>query len=165
MPHQPGTFGVPADYKTENILREADHRDLPKTVRVIYLYHYFTGDWGDLIGFQNRYPFYSDSFNLKRAVTVAQLAPDLDLGFTDDRKDAFERYIELGAPTQKPTSPCSNTLPGMWKLKTGNAPCPKSNSLQATLGKKTNAFSSCSKSSARPPKALRPQPGRYPQLH
>jgi outer membrane protein OmpA-like peptidoglycan-associated protein/Tol biopolymer transport system component len=87
--------------KTESILREADHRDLPKTVRVIYLYHYFTGDWGDLIGFQNRYPFYSDSFNLKRAVTVAQLAPDLDLGFTDDRKDAFERYIELGAPTQK----------------------------------------------------------------
>lgn len=87
--------------KAEHILRGADHRDLPETVRVIYKYHYFTGDWGDLIGFQNRYPFYTDSFNMQRAVTVAQLAPDLELGFTDDRKQAFERYIELGAPTQK----------------------------------------------------------------
>lgn len=87
--------------KAENILRGAKYRDLPNTVRVIYLYHYYTGDWGDLIGFQNRYPFYTDSFNLQRAVTVAQLAPDLELGFTDDRKAAFERYIELGAPTQK----------------------------------------------------------------
>ena len=87
--------------KAETILRGADHRKLPKTVRVIYLYHYYTGDWGDLIGFQNRYPFYTDSFNLKRAVTVAQLAPDLKSGYTDDRKEAYERYIELGAPTQK----------------------------------------------------------------
>ncbi|MEQ8703286.1 MAG: OmpA family protein [Phaeodactylibacter sp.] len=101
LPISRALSALPLITKAENILRGARHRDLPKTVRIIYLYHYYTGDWGDLIGFQNRYPFYTDSFNLQRAVTVAQLAPDLDLGFTDDRKAAFERYIELGAPTQK----------------------------------------------------------------
>ncbi|NRA52411.1 MAG: OmpA family protein, partial [Phaeodactylibacter sp.] len=94
-------YELPLITKAEVILRNADHRDLPLTIKTIYLYHYYTGDWGDLIGFQNRYPFYTDSFNLKRAITVAKLAPDLELGFTDDRRDAFERYIELGAPTQK----------------------------------------------------------------
>ncbi len=101
LPISKALSGFPLITKAENMLRGADHRDLPATVRVIYLYHFFTGDWGDLIGFQNRYPFYTDSFNLQRAVTVAQLAPDLELGFTDDRAGDFERYIELGAPTQK----------------------------------------------------------------
>jgi len=85
----------------ENQLRGVDFRQLPKTVRVIYLYHFYTGEWSDLLGFQNRYPFYADSFNLQRAITVARSAPDLDLGFTKARRGLYERYIELAAPSQK----------------------------------------------------------------
>ncbi|HKK80004.1 MAG TPA: hypothetical protein VJ933_10260, partial [Phaeodactylibacter sp.] len=87
--------------KAENELRGLDFRFLPRTARVIYFYHYYTGEWSDLLGFQNRYPTYTDSFSLQRAMTVAQSAPDLDLGFTKDRRPLYARYIELAAPTHK----------------------------------------------------------------
>jgi len=87
--------------KAENELRGLDFRFLPRTARVIYFYHYYTGEWSDLLGFQNRYPTYTDSFSLQRAMTVAQSAPDLDLGFTEDRRPLYVRYIELAAPTHK----------------------------------------------------------------
>jgi outer membrane protein OmpA-like peptidoglycan-associated protein len=87
--------------KAENELRGLDFRFLPRTARVIYFYHYYTGEWSDLLGFQNRYPTYVDSFGLQRAMTVARTAPDLDKGFTNNRRPLYERYIELAAPTHK----------------------------------------------------------------
>jgi outer membrane protein OmpA-like peptidoglycan-associated protein len=87
--------------RAENELRGLNFRFLPRTARIIYFYHYYTGEWSDLLGFQNRYPMYSDSFNFQRALAVAQAAPDLDVGFTADRRGLYERYIELGAPTHK----------------------------------------------------------------
>ncbi|MCB9298138.1 MAG: hypothetical protein H6559_34205 [Lewinellaceae bacterium] len=68
---------------------------------MVYYYHYITGDWGDLLGFQNRYPTYADSFNIHTAITIARAAPDLKLGFTDDRLPVFQHYIELAAPVHQ----------------------------------------------------------------
>ena len=76
------------------------HR-MPKTIKVIYLYHFYTGEWSDLIGFQNRYPQYADSFNIRRAISVAKLAPDLSKGYTEDREDIYDNYIKLAAPVHK----------------------------------------------------------------
>lgn len=87
--------------QAENLIRGLDHRYLPKTIKIIYLYHYYTGDWSDLIGFQNRYPFYTDSFNLQRALTVAQSAPNFKQQYTKEQEADYERYIKLGAPTHK----------------------------------------------------------------
>ncbi|MCB0554825.1 MAG: OmpA family protein [Phaeodactylibacter sp.] len=87
--------------RAEGFMRGADHRYLPRTIEAVYYYHFITGEWSDLVGFQNRYPEYVDSFNLPRAFTVARLAPDLKIGYTDDRKEAYEHYIELAAPVQK----------------------------------------------------------------
>ena len=87
--------------RAESYLRNADHRQLPRTIRVVYYYHYITGDWGDLLGFQNRYPTYADSFNIQAAITIARAAPDLTLGFTDDRLPVFQHYIELAAPVHQ----------------------------------------------------------------
>ncbi len=87
--------------QAENYIRQANHRQMPQTIRLIYYYHYITGEWGDLLGFQNRYPFYADSFNIQAALTIARSAPDLKLGFTDGRLAAYQRYIELAAPTHK----------------------------------------------------------------
>lgn len=87
--------------RAESYLRNADHRQLPRTIRVIYYYHYITGDWGDLLGFQNRYPLYADSFNIQAAITIARAAPDLKLGFTDGRLPVYQHYIELAAPVHK----------------------------------------------------------------
>ncbi len=87
--------------RAEANLRGLNHRYLPKTIRIIYQYHYITGDWGDLLGFQNRYPLYSDSFNIQAAITIARAAPDLRLGFTDDRLQVYRHYIELAAPVHK----------------------------------------------------------------
>jgi len=92
---------LPLIAKAEAALRGKDHRRLPQTVRVIYYYHYITGEWGNLLGFQNRYPFYADSFNIQAALTIARAAPDFKLSFTDDRRPAFQRYIELAAPVHK----------------------------------------------------------------
>ncbi|TXB61713.1 OmpA family protein [Phaeodactylibacter luteus] len=85
----------------EQYIRGADQRLMPKTVRVVYFYHYYTGAWSDLLGFQNRYPFFRDSFNIGRAIAVAKMSPDLSLGYTDDRREVYERYIELAAPAQQ----------------------------------------------------------------
>jgi outer membrane protein OmpA-like peptidoglycan-associated protein len=87
--------------RTESEIRGLDRRRLPKTIRVIYLYHYYTGEWSDLIGFQNRYPEYADSFNLQRAITVAKLAPDLDVSYTAERYEIYDNYIRLAAPVHK----------------------------------------------------------------
>lgn len=87
--------------RAEAALRGLNHRQLPQTIRVVYYYHYITGDWGDLLGFQNRYPYYADSFNIQAAITIARTAPDLKLSFTDDRMPAYQHYIELAAPVHK----------------------------------------------------------------
>lgn len=87
--------------RAENLLRGSDYRYLPQTAEVIYSYHYLTGDLSDLLGFQNRFPDYAESFNIQRALTAARLAPDLKAGFAENRREAYQRYIELGAPVQK----------------------------------------------------------------
>lgn len=92
---------MPVIARAEAALRGKDHRRMPRTVAVIYRYHYLTGEWSNLLGFQNRYPFYADSFNIQAAITIARAAPDLQLGFTDDRQEAYQRYIELAAPVHK----------------------------------------------------------------
>ncbi|MCG8326577.1 MAG: OmpA family protein [Chitinophagales bacterium] len=92
---------LPLITKIESEIRGIDRRKLPKTIKVIYLYHFYTGEWGDLIGFQNRYPEYAESFDSQRAITLAKMAPDLELGYTDDRYEAYENYIRLAAPVHK----------------------------------------------------------------
>ncbi len=87
--------------RAESYLRGSDYRYLPRTVEVIYLYHYITGEWSDLVGFQNRYPEYADSFGIQRALAIARSAPDIKLGFTEDRRELYERYIEQAAPVHK----------------------------------------------------------------
>ena len=87
--------------QAESYLRGLDHSHLPQTIRVVYYYHYITGDWGDLLGFQNRYPLYADSFNIQAAITIARTAPDLQLGFTDSRLPVYQHYIELAAPVHR----------------------------------------------------------------
>ncbi|MCB0587501.1 MAG: OmpA family protein [Phaeodactylibacter sp.] len=87
--------------RAESYLRGLDHSRLPRTIRVVYYYHYITGDWGDLLGFQNRYPLYADSFNIQAAITIARTAPDLSRGFTDERLPVYRHYIELAAPVHK----------------------------------------------------------------
>lgn len=87
--------------QAENQLRGADFRYLPKTVAVIYYYHYITGEWSDLLGFQNRYPEYADSFGIQRAFAIARSAPDLKEGFTENRRAVYERYIQQAAPAHK----------------------------------------------------------------
>ena len=87
--------------QAERYLRGLDHSQLPRTIRVVYYYHYITGDWGDLLGFQNRYPLYADSFNIQAAITIARTAPDLGLGFTDGRLPVYQHYIELAAPVHQ----------------------------------------------------------------
>jgi len=92
---------LPLITRTETEIRGLDRRRLPKTIKVIYLYHYYTGEWGDLIGFQNRYPEYADSFNLRRAITQAKLAPKLEVAYSDERYELFDTYIRLAAPVHK----------------------------------------------------------------
>ena len=92
---------MPLITKIESEIRGIDRRKLPNTIKVIYLYHFYTGEWGDLIGFQNRYPEYAESFDVQRAITLAKMAPDLELGYTDDRYEEYENYIRLAAPVHK----------------------------------------------------------------
>jgi outer membrane protein OmpA-like peptidoglycan-associated protein len=87
--------------RAEGLLRGSDYRYLPQTAQVIYEYHYITGELSDLLGFQNRFPDYAEAFDIQRALTAGRFAPDLKAGFSEDKRETYQRYIEIGAPTQK----------------------------------------------------------------
>lgn len=85
----------------ETQMRGLPPRYFPKTIKVIYLYHYYTGSWGDLLGFQNRYPMYTDSFNLQRAIALAKFAEDFKKTYSKQEAESYGYYIESAAPVHR----------------------------------------------------------------
>ncbi|HMQ47417.1 MAG TPA: OmpA family protein [Saprospiraceae bacterium] len=80
-------------------LKGLDVRALPLTLGVIYQYHYVTGDESDIMGFISKYPIYREWENVDGALTIARMAPDLDIPYTSAAEDSYVRYMELARGT------------------------------------------------------------------
>jgi len=86
--------------ETENLLKEAQLREMPQTLRVIYFHYWLSGEKNDLTVFQDRYPAFAQSFGVSKELELAARAPGWDFPYSEVDRERYEAFIREAAPRQ-----------------------------------------------------------------
>jgi len=86
--------------ETENLLKEAQLREMPQTLRVIYFHYWLSGEEADLTTFQSRYPAFAQTFGISKELELAARAPGWAFPYSEVDREQYEAYIREAAPRQ-----------------------------------------------------------------
>lgn len=86
--------------ETEALLKEAQLREMPQTLRVIYFHYWLSGEEADLTAFQNRYPAFAQTFGVTKELELAARAPGWAFPYSEVDRELYEAYIKEAAPRQ-----------------------------------------------------------------
>jgi|APTNR8051073442_1049403.scaffolds.fasta_scaffold00614_18 outer membrane protein OmpA-like peptidoglycan-associated protein len=86
--------------ETEALLKEAQLREMPQTLRVIYFHYWLSGEEADLTTFQSRYPAFAQTFGVAKELELAARAPGWTFPYSEVDRDLYEAYIREAAPRQ-----------------------------------------------------------------